>query len=94
MKEKWQNEKGPSHLRTIAEHYGIFDDLFGSAFFYNTNPLTVCYDYDEEFVTPVYYGNKIPPAEVRTLFVISKILSPFFNCKGIYFPLYARLQCE
>ncbi|XP_025116001.1 39S ribosomal protein L38, mitochondrial-like [Pomacea canaliculata] len=63
VKEKWQNEKGPSHLRTIAEHYGIFDDLFGSAFFYNTNPLTVCYDYDEEFVTPVYYGNKIPPAE-------------------------------
>ena len=65
VKEKWLREQGPYHIRSITEHYGIYSDLFGTAFFYNTTPMAVCYDYDEEFVTPVYYGNKIPPSEVR-----------------------------
>ena len=65
VKEKWLREQGPYHIRSITEHYGIYSDLFGTAFFYNTTPMSVCYDYDEEFVTPVYYGNKIPPSEVR-----------------------------
>ena len=65
VKDKWLKEQGPYHIRSITEHYGIYSHLFGTAFFYNTTPMSVCYDYDEEFVTPVYYGNKIPPSEVR-----------------------------
>lgn len=63
VKDKWLKEHGPQHIRTIADHYGVYNDLFGVAFFYNTTPLYICYDYDEEFVTPVYYGNKIAPSE-------------------------------
>ena len=65
VKQKWLNELGPAHIRSITDHYNIYSDLFGTAFFYNTTPLSICYDYDEEFVTPVYYGNTIPPSEVR-----------------------------
>ncbi|KAL8589914.1 hypothetical protein ACOMHN_024001 [Nucella lapillus] len=60
---RWQEEKGPDHVRHVTEHYGVYGALFGSAFFYNTTPMAVCYDYDEEFVTPVYQGNRIPPSE-------------------------------
>ncbi|XP_076449254.1 large ribosomal subunit protein mL38-like [Babylonia areolata] len=63
VKEKWQEEQGPLHVRQITDHYGVYGDLFGTAFFYNTTPLSVCYEYDEEFVTPVYHGNHIPPSE-------------------------------
>ncbi|KAK7115472.1 large ribosomal subunit protein mL38-like [Littorina saxatilis] len=63
VKAKWLEEVGPHHVRSIAEHYSVYSDLFGTAFFYNTMPMSVCYDYDDEFVTPVYYGNRIPPSE-------------------------------
>lgn len=56
-------------MRAIAEHYGVFSDLFGTAFFYNTVPMSIFYDYDDEFVTPVYFGNRIPPAEVSSVTV-------------------------
>lgn len=30
----WLNTAGPFHIRRIAEHYGVFNDLFGkNAFF-------------------------------------------------------------
>ena len=64
VKKRWVEEEGPGHIRTILDHYNIFTDLFGTAFFYNTTPVSVCYDYDEEFVTPVHYGNRIPACEV------------------------------
>ena len=29
VKSDWQKTAGPLHIRKIAEHYGIFEDLFG-----------------------------------------------------------------
>ncbi|XP_076470010.1 large ribosomal subunit protein mL38-like [Babylonia areolata] len=63
VQDGWVKEQGPHHVRNIAEHFGLYDHLFASAFFYNTVPMAVCYDYDEAFVTPVCYGNKILPSE-------------------------------
>lgn len=68
VREGWQADMGPVHTRQVAEHYGVFQDLFGDgAFFYPVVPLTVAYEYDEEHVTPVYRGNMVPPAEAQTV---------------------------
>ncbi|XP_041376103.1 39S ribosomal protein L38, mitochondrial-like [Gigantopelta aegis] len=63
VKEAWLHEYGPRHIRSIVGHYGIYRDLFEGAYFYPTVHLNISYDYDDEFMTPVYTGNKIPPAE-------------------------------
>ncbi|KAL8559752.1 hypothetical protein ACOMHN_002285 [Nucella lapillus] len=63
VQDKWLKEQGPQHIHSIVDHYGLYTHLFGSAFFYNTTPMSVCYDYDEAFVTPVRYGNRILPSE-------------------------------
>jgi large subunit ribosomal protein L38 len=54
----------------LAEHYGIYGDLFGGNFFVPVVNMNVSFDYDAEFVTPVYYGNKIPAAEASIYFFL------------------------
>lgn len=61
--KEWRTESGPRHICRVAEHYGIFRDMFDGAHFNPVIPLDVWYDYDEEFVTPVKYGNIIPAKE-------------------------------
>ena len=53
-------------LKAISTHgiFGVFRDLFDGGYFHPVVPLTVAYDYDEEFITPVYTGNHIPPIDV------------------------------
>lgn len=60
----WENELGILKTRVIADHYGIYRDLFDNAFFYAGIPLHISYDFDDESVTPVYTGNRILPSEV------------------------------
>lgn len=64
VREDWEREVGPSQIRAAAEHYGIFCDLFEDAHFYCSRRMTVAYEYDNDLVTPVYRGNKIPASEV------------------------------
>ncbi|KAK2193835.1 hypothetical protein NP493_5g13008 [Ridgeia piscesae] len=66
VKESWLNEWGPLHKRALAEHYGIYRDLFSDAFFVPVVDMKVLYDYDDEFVTPVHSGNTILPSEARS----------------------------
>ncbi|CAG9763136.1 unnamed protein product [Ceutorhynchus assimilis] len=54
----WLATVGPQHLRKIAEHYGVFKDLFGDAYFYPQVPLNILYDTNQ-----VYYGNIIKPED-------------------------------
>lgn len=72
----WLKEYGPNHMHTIADHYGIFNDLFNGAFFLPHKPMSIAYDYDEEFVAPVYFGNDLPPVCVSLLmnFTFFKLL--------------------
>ncbi|CAG5114782.1 unnamed protein product [Candidula unifasciata] len=63
MKKDWMAESMPLHVKKMATHYGLFSDLFDGAHFHPIVPLSVSFDYDEEFITPVYYGNVIPAAE-------------------------------
>ncbi|GAB1602361.1 39S ribosomal protein L38, mitochondrial-like isoform X1 [Argonauta hians] len=63
VNEESLNEQWSTNVHRIATHYGIYRDLFDNAYFYPRPVLNIFYDYDEEFVTIVYNGNKILPSE-------------------------------
>lgn len=52
------------HWKSLAEHYGIFRDLFNNAIFYPSVNMNISYDYDDEYVSKVYIGNRLKPSEV------------------------------
>lgn len=55
-------------LRTIAEHYGIFQDLFHPyAYFMPVIAMKITYDYDNEFVSVVHSGNHMKPSETAAV---------------------------
>ncbi|XP_072846619.2 large ribosomal subunit protein mL38 isoform X2 [Pogona vitticeps] len=63
VKAEWERTSGPYHKQRVAEHYGLYRDLFGDATFLPQVILRVEYSQDEEHVTPVYCGNLITPTE-------------------------------
>lgn len=50
----------PSHVRAVAEHYSVYQHLFGDAYFHPVVPLKILYN---EQNVPVYRGNVVKPAE-------------------------------
>ena len=64
VSEKAWKENGPAGVVKIAEHYGIFKDLFPGAFFYLSVNLDVCYHGDDSEI-PVFYGNQLFADEVQ-----------------------------
>lgn len=57
-------ENGVEQIKLMAEHYGIYNDLFGGDYFYPTVNMGIYYDFNEDFLTPVCRGNIISPSEV------------------------------
>lgn len=57
---------GQKRIHTVADHYGIYRDLFGEAYFYPQFKLGVGYNVagEEDMVNPVLYGNLLTPTEV------------------------------
>ncbi|KAF6214290.1 hypothetical protein GE061_009030 [Apolygus lucorum] len=51
---------GPVHCRAIAEHYGVYQHLFGDAYFHPVVNMEILYA-DE--TVPVFRGNVVKPAE-------------------------------
>jgi hypothetical protein len=49
----------------IADHYGLFDDLFKHGYFIPRIPLHVNYPYDNDQVTPVFSGNRLYAKDVN-----------------------------
>lgn len=60
--ESWLLNEGPEQIKIIAEHYGIYQDLFGDAYFHPIIHLDIAYENN----VPVYRGNVIKPSEVYT----------------------------
>ncbi|XP_056020922.1 39S ribosomal protein L38, mitochondrial-like isoform X3 [Ostrea edulis] len=60
--ESWNTNK-KEELHQLAEHYGVFRDLFGGATFYPIVNLDVSYDMSDEYEIPVYHGNFITPSQ-------------------------------
>uniref|UniRef100_A0A8D0KP48 Large ribosomal subunit protein mL38 n=1 Tax=Salvator merianae TaxID=96440 RepID=A0A8D0KP48_SALMN len=66
VKAEWEKTSGPYHKKRIAEHYGLYRDLFDGAIFVPRVLLRVEYEQDEEYVMPVYCGNFLMPAETHS----------------------------
>lgn len=60
---EWSKTNGPLHTKKIAEYFGIFDHLFGDAYFTPYIQMDISYEYELKKV-PVYRGNIIKPNEV------------------------------
>ena len=68
VQKDWLQGEGAIQIRALAQHCGIYKDLFGPfAFFDPLVPLAVEYDYDGETFTPVYRGNIVKPREASNL---------------------------
>ncbi|XP_024913698.1 large ribosomal subunit protein mL38 isoform X2 [Cynoglossus semilaevis] len=64
VQETWEKTCGPYHIKRLAEHYGVFRDLFPRAFFAPQVPLRVSYNQDSS--VQVHYGNKMTPTEAAS----------------------------
>ncbi|KAF4521794.1 hypothetical protein B566_EDAN011379 [Ephemera danica] len=66
VKEDWWQTSCPHHLQNIAEHYGVFQHLFGDAYFTPQVKLEIAYPQAEDKFAPVYCGNLLKPSEVKS----------------------------
>lgn len=64
VRAEWERTSGPFHKQRVAEHCGVFRDLFKGATFTPWVTLRVEYSQDDEHFVPVYYGNMVTPSEV------------------------------
>ncbi|XP_058830231.1 large ribosomal subunit protein mL38 [Topomyia yanbarensis] len=64
VKRDWLKTSGPFHVRRVAEHYGIFEHLFGAAYFVPRINLKIAFQ-NGDSASPVYYGNVVKPAEAN-----------------------------
>lgn len=68
VRKIWLETTSPYNIRRIADHYSIFQDLFGNAFFFPIVPLEINYSTDNnDTLAKVYTGNVLKPAEARRL---------------------------
>jgi len=65
----WSKTNAPLHIKKVAEYYGIFEHLFGDAYFTPYIQMDINYEYNSKKV-PVYRGNIIKPMEVFIIFCI------------------------
>ncbi|XP_012287420.1 39S ribosomal protein L38, mitochondrial [Orussus abietinus] len=77
VRRDWSKTIGPSHIHRIAEHFGIFKDLYGDAYFVPVVPLNVGYNIEEEdLYAKVYTGNIIKPNEAKNVPQVSYEADP------------------
>jgi len=65
IRSEWKKSGGGEHLKMIAEHYGVFEDLFVHGYFTPHVMVDFTYDYKEQYCTPVYSGNRIKPSDAE-----------------------------
>lgn len=65
VKRDWLATSGQFHIRDVAHHYGVYQHLFGDAFFVPRVPLDIKYTLADDLLAPVYYGNTIRPSDAR-----------------------------
>ncbi|CAH0406959.1 unnamed protein product [Chilo suppressalis] len=63
VRKEWLKTLGPYHKKNIADHYGIFEHLYGEGYFIPIVNMDICYDINDELSLPVYTGNVIKPQE-------------------------------
>ncbi|KAM9410894.1 large ribosomal subunit protein mL38-like [Salvelinus alpinus] len=77
VKAGWEETSDPYHVQRLADHYGIFKDLFPMAYFVPRVTLRVSYDQDSS--AQVHYGNHLMPREhLRSVLWQSR--APYGHC--------------
>jgi large subunit ribosomal protein L38 len=66
VKEEWLKTVGPSQIKMIADHYGIYDHLFGDAYFVPRVMVDIGFKQKDGNLAPVHRGNIIKPSEAST----------------------------
>jgi large subunit ribosomal protein L38 len=66
FKRDWEKHARSDEIKSIAEHYNIFKDLYGTGYFYSTADFPISYTADDK-LTNVKYGNKIGATQVLAL---------------------------
>ncbi|KFQ92666.1 hypothetical protein Y956_05010, partial [Nipponia nippon] len=66
VRAEWEKTSGPFHKQRVAQHCGIFRDLFKGATFTPWVTLRVEYSQEDEYLVPVYYGNIVTPSEASS----------------------------
>ena len=64
LKERDESKSGVMDVYKMLMHCNIYADLFGHAFFYPVQPMSVFYDINDDECIPVYCGNEVTPTEV------------------------------
>uniref|UniRef100_UPI001A98E5EA 39S ribosomal protein L38, mitochondrial n=1 Tax=Gasterosteus aculeatus aculeatus TaxID=481459 RepID=UPI001A98E5EA len=67
--ETWEKSSGPFHVKRLADHYGVFRDLFPMAYFLPQVPLRILYGQDNS--GQVHCGNRLTPTEAASFPQIS-----------------------
>ncbi|XP_070847050.1 large ribosomal subunit protein mL38 [Chaetodon trifascialis] len=65
VQEVWAKSSGPFDIMRLAEHYGVFRDLFPMAYFLPQVSLHISYSQDNS--GQVYYGNRLTPTEAASV---------------------------
>ncbi|XP_053197342.1 39S ribosomal protein L38, mitochondrial [Scomber japonicus] len=64
VQETWEKNSGPFHVKRLAEHYGVYKDLFPKAHFLPLVSLQISYSQDSS--AQVHYGNRLTPTEAAS----------------------------
>ncbi|KAI3365417.1 hypothetical protein L3Q82_010509 [Scortum barcoo] len=65
VRETWEKTGAPLHIKRLADHYGIFRDLFPMAYFLPQVSLHIRYSQDTG--GQVYYGNHLTPTKAASV---------------------------
>lgn len=64
--DEWLKTSGPLQIKRIAEHYKVFQHLFGDAYFVPRVSLDIKYNLEDgDSQAPVYYGNLLKPKDAQ-----------------------------
>uniref|UniRef100_A0A1A8FRP8 Large ribosomal subunit protein mL38 n=1 Tax=Nothobranchius korthausae TaxID=1143690 RepID=A0A1A8FRP8_9TELE len=65
VEETWRKTSAPFHLKKLADHYGVFRDLFPMAYF--LPQVTLHISYSQENRDQVHHGNRLTPTEAASV---------------------------
>nr|CAI5864187.1 unnamed protein product [Callosobruchus analis] len=64
VRQASETTAAPHYIKKIADHYGVFEHLFGDAYFHPRVPLNIVYETGEHGL-PVFYGNVLKPRDTK-----------------------------
>ena len=74
LQKDWLENEGVSHLFNVAEHYGIFKDLFDHGIFTPCVPLDIMYTCNDNLGGPVHMGNVLQASDVSYFTTFNAII--------------------